>query len=415
MLDALLLLAPPRGYRVVAAHLDHGLRPTAKDDVAFCRGLCERLGVTLREASADVAARARREGGGIEEAAREERYAFLRRVKEDEGAASIAVAHTRDDQAETLLLRLLRGAGRRGLSAMRSRSGDVRRPLLSASRADVLDHLQARELPWREDPTNADPSFARNRVRLELLPYLESRFNPSARETLARAAEVLAEEDDLLTELADALWTRVARGDGQEATLDREGLRHAPRALARRVLRGALEQTGGLKGVGRAHVETLLALAAAPSGRRLPLPGGREAVVRFGEMRIGPRLSPKGPFAFDLPVPGRVELPGGQAVLARPARGPASAGERSAVVGAPEGPLVVRSRQVGDRVRAGNRDVSLKRFLMDRRVPADLRSRLPLVAAGHRVVWVPGQPVPAATAGERFVRLELLGAEAAAR
>jgi len=110
-----------------------------------------------------------------------------------------------------------------------------------------------------------------------------------------------------------------------------------------------------------------------------------------------------------------VELPGGQAVLARPARGPASAGERSAVVGAPEGPLVVRSRQVGDRVRAGNRDVSLKRFLMDRRVPADLRSRLPLVAAGHRVVWVPGQPVPAATAGERFVRLELLGVEAAAR
>lgn len=419
MLDALLALAPGRGLRVVAAHLDHGLRPGSREDAAFCRELCDRLGAPLRVGAADVAARARRDGGGIEEAAREERYAFLRGVKDEEEAVAIAVAHTRDDQAETLLLRLLRGAGRRGLGAMRERSRDRWRPLLAVSRSEVREHLGARGLPWREDPTNADPSFLRNRVRAELLPYLESRFNPSARETLARAARLLAEEDDLLQELADALWARVARRSAEAVLLDREELRSAPPALARRALRRALDETGGLKGVGQDPVEKLLALAGGTSGRRLPLPGGREALVRFGQIRIGPRAAASAPFAFELPVPGRVELPGGQTVLARPADGPVSAGKTSAVVAAPEGPLVVRSRRAGDRVRAGRRDVSLKRFLLDRRVPADVRPRMPLVAAGNLVLWVPGEPAVAAGAapgaGRAFVRLELRGGEAAAR
>jgi tRNA(Ile)-lysidine synthase len=412
MLDALLILAPERGFRVVAAHLDHRLRPTSKDDAAFCAELCRRLGVTLHSDCADVAALARRDGGGVEEAGREERYAFLRRVMEQEGAAAIAVAHTRDDQAETLLLRLLRGAGRRGLGAMRERSGGVWRPLLSVSRSEVLEHLRARGLSWREDPSNADPSYLRNRVRAELLPYLESRFNASARETLARAAAVLAEEDDLLAEMADEQWRGIARPDAPGVVLDREALRRVPRVLARLVLRRTLEETGGLKGVGHAHLEKLVTLTGVASGRRLPLPGGREAVVSFGQMRIGPRVVARESFAFDLPVPGRVDLPDGQAVLARPARGPASARDRSAVVAAPDGPLVVRTRQVGDRVRAGRREVSLKRFLMDHRVPADVRAGLPLVAAGRRVVWVPGQPAPAAEPGERYVRLELQGMEA---
>jgi tRNA(Ile)-lysidine synthase len=413
MLDALLALAPSRGLRVVAAHLDHGLRPTAKDDAAFCRELCARLDVRLYVGSADVAARARRDGSGVEAAARGERYAFLRGVKEKEEAAAIAVAHTRDDQAETLLLRLLRGAGRRGLGAMRERAGDLWRPILAASRADVLGHLRARDLPFREDPTNADPAFLRNRIRAELLPYLEARVNPAARATLARAAACLAEEDDLLGELADGLWSRVARSEAGAVRLDREALSIAPRALARRVIRRALEETGGLRGVGHGHVEKLRALAGGVSGRRLPLPGAREAFVRFGEMRIGPRAAATVPFAVELPVPGCVELPGGRTMRARSAEGPASAGGNAAVVAAPDGPLVVRSRRAGDRVRTGRRDVSLKRFLMDRRVPADVRPLLPLVAAGHRVVWVPGQPVPTAAPGERYVRLELEGGEAA--
>jgi tRNA(Ile)-lysidine synthase len=131
--DALGSLRRRRGFRLVAAHLDHGLRGDSADDAAFCAALCERLEVPFRGGRAPVRARAAREKGGLEQAARRERYAFLRQVKLDESAAVIAIAHTQDDQAETLLLRLLRGAGADGLAAMRARSGDLWRPLLTVS------------------------------------------------------------------------------------------------------------------------------------------------------------------------------------------------------------------------------------------------------------------------------------------
>ena len=129
--DVLATLSRRKGFRLVAAHLDHGLRPESGEDVAFCASLSRSLGIEFRAHEADIRARARREHCGLEDAARRERYAYLRRVCAEEGAAAIAVAHTRDDQAETLLLRLLRGAGATGLSAMRPRNGDVIRPLLA--------------------------------------------------------------------------------------------------------------------------------------------------------------------------------------------------------------------------------------------------------------------------------------------
>src|SRR5207244_10891148 len=130
LLDVMASLGRRAGFAVVAAHLDHALRPDSAGDAAFCRDLSAELGVAFRTARADVRARAASEGGGIEEAARLERHAFLRRVKDEEGACAIALAHTRDDQAETVLLRMLRGAGGRGLSAMRQRAGGLWRPML---------------------------------------------------------------------------------------------------------------------------------------------------------------------------------------------------------------------------------------------------------------------------------------------
>jgi len=406
-------LGRKRGFRVVAAHLDHGLRPESAADAAFCADLAERVGVPMRLGRADVKARARRDHGGIEDAARRERYAFLRSIKDAEGATAIAVAHTRDDQAETLLLRLLRGAGSSGLASMRPRAGDLVRPLLQASREDVLAHLARSGLPWREDASNADPAFPRNRVRHELIPYLESRFNPRIREALAREAALLADEDETLEARVEHLAATIVRPDGHGVVLARAGLLASPRALARRIVRRALARAGGLHGVSAVHVERLLDLAAAeaPSGRRLALPGGREARFHFDEVRVGPRTGPRGRFAYPLEVPGRVELPGGWAIEARTATGPAASNPGTAVVAAPAGaPLFVRTRRPGDRVSWKGRDVSLKRFLMERRVPADEREDLPLVAAGSRVLWVAGQPSEAG-AGDRWLGLRLLTPE----
>jgi tRNA(Ile)-lysidine synthase len=414
LLDVLATLARARGFTVTAAHLDHALRPDSAEDAAFCVETCARLGVPLRQERIDVRSRHAAEGRGIEEAARIERHAFLRRVKDDLGARWIALAHTRDDQAETVLLRLLRGAGGLGLSAMRVLSGDLLRPMLGRSRRDVLDHLAARGLAFREDPTNADLSFARNRVRHELIPYLERHFNPSAREALARSAAVLAEEADVLA--AVATDTRRAHGhaDGAAYVVPLDALRGVPRAVARLTVRRALHLAGGLRGVGLRHVDAILDLAAteAPSGRRVALPGSREAVFHFDELRITARAEPGREFALPLRVPGAVALPDGRSLVARTARGPAEAGATSAVVAVPDGELVVRTRRPGDRVRARGRDVSLKRFLMDARVPAGERASLPLLAAGHRVLWVPGQRVEPPPAGRaRFVRLDLRPAD----
>jgi tRNA(Ile)-lysidine synthase len=240
--------------------------------------------------TADVQGRAARDRAGIEDAAREERYAFLRGVAEREGAAAIAVAHTRDDQAETFLLRLVRGAGSAGLGAMRPRTGLVIRPLLGATRIEVIEHLRARGLEWREDPTNADLRIARNRVRHELLPYLERHFNPAIREALARTAALLADEHERLREGALALYRNAARRDRQGVVLDGEALRAAPRPVARQLVRAALAEAGGLTQVKAAHVERILEVSERPGrSRRLPLPGGREAVFRFGNVRIGSR------------------------------------------------------------------------------------------------------------------------------
>ena len=407
--DALAEAGAEGGFRVVAGHLDHALRPGSREDAVFCVDLCGRLGIPLRAGVADVRARARRDGGGLEEAARIERYAFLRAVMREEGAAAIAVAHTRDDQAETLLMRLLRGSGSRGLSGMRPRSGDVIRPLLDVSRAEVLEHLRRRGLPWREDPTNADLSLLRNRIRRELLPYLESRFNPKARAVLARTAALLGDEATVLGRLGDALYDGASRHERGAVVLAREALHFASPAVARVAIRRAIEAEGGLRSVGAEHVEKILALASAPapSGRKLPLPGGREASFSFSEVRIGPRKTAAEPFAYPLPVPGRVALPGGLMVVARRARGPAASRGEAAIVAAPAGPLVVRTRRPGDRVRARGREVSLRRFLMERRVPADDRASLPVVAAGDRVVWVPGEPVEGCAPTDRFLHLEL--------
>jgi tRNA(Ile)-lysidine synthase len=363
LLHVLHTLSGRLGFRVVAAHLDHRLRPESGEDAAFCRRLCRALGIPFRVGRADVRGRADRDGGGIEEAARLERRAFLEKVRTGEKAEWIVLAHTRDDQAETVLLRLLRGAGSAGIGAMRVRTGRLLRPMLGVSRRDVLDHLAAHGLAWREDPSNADPAFLRNRVRHELIPYLEARFNPAIREALARTASVLAEEADVLAAQADAIAVRTA---GQATELDRAAVAAAPRAVARVAVRNAIQRSGGLRAIALDHVDAIVDLAGKcfASGRRIPLPGGREAAIHFDVIRI--TASPAGP-----PLPETtLEVPG-----------------------LPAGTLTVRTRRPGDRVRSAGREISLKRFLADRRVPAADRDRLPVVAAGRTVVWVEGQPV----------------------
>ena len=378
---------------LVAAHLDHGLRP---DSAARC-GLLRR---PVPRAGRPAARRARRRPGprgrataaGIEEAARLRALRVpARRFASRKARRWIVLAHTRDDQAETVLLRLLRGVGQRRprRHARRARATSCAR-CWRVSRQDVLDHLAARGLSWREDPTNADPAFLRNRVRHELIPYLESRFNPAVREALARTAVGAGGRGRAAGDHR--------RGASAAAQRGRRGDPPARRRVARGPAGGGADRGPACRSRRRAACAGWPSItwtrsstsprAPAASGRRLPLPGGREAAVHFDEIRIGPRRPARAALRRRArragrasPLPGRPLGRGARRL--RPARGRRGGGRAS-----PPARSIVRTRRPGDRVRSAGREMSLKRFLMDRRVPAADRDRLPLVASGRTVLWV---------------------------
>jgi tRNA(Ile)-lysidine synthase len=264
-----------RRWMLTVAHLDHGLRPDSADDAAFVTDAAAALALPVEVRRTDVAALARDKGQSIEEAAREARYRFL-----DEMAppgALIATAHTADDAAETVLINLLRGSGLAGVAGIPARRGPIVRPLLGARRATLRALLDAAGIVWRDDPSNEDRAFLRNRVRHELLPLLEE-LRPGAVDRIGTFSRLAADDDLLLEELAAAELTRRR---GAHRAIDWHDPPSAP--LGRRVLRLAI----GDPAPSAERVEALLDAAGGDRGGvRIELGGGRVASVRGRMIRI---------------------------------------------------------------------------------------------------------------------------------
>ena len=273
-------LAPARGWQLTVAHLDHALRSSSADEAAGVAAAAVRLGLAVEVRRTSVRALATAEHRSIEDAGRQARYRFLEEVAAVRGPdALIATAHTADDAAETVLLRLVRGAGLRGLRGIPARRGRVVRPLLHARRALLRDALDAAGIEYATDPTNADVAHARNRVRAELLPAME-RLNPAAVAALTRFGLLAADDDALLDDLAAAELDR--RRDPADGSIDW----HLPpaRALGRRVLRLAL----GDPALSAERLESLLEAAEGPRGGvSIQLGSGRNATIRERRIRIG--------------------------------------------------------------------------------------------------------------------------------
>jgi tRNA(Ile)-lysidine synthase len=250
-------LAQRRELRLAGIiHLNHQLRPAAADDEAFCGALAARLGLPFFADRADVAARARTERRSVEDAARAARYEFFDRARLRFEADAIALGHTRDDQAETFLLRLLRGAGPRGLSGMHPRRGHVIRPVLDCRRSELRSFLADLGVAFVQDESNNDVSIPRNRVRAELLPLLERRFNPSIVDVLADEAALARDEWQWIeAAVRDAAAAVVTRPSGDVWEIDIEGVARLPLALARAVVREALVQASGGRPISFRHVE----------------------------------------------------------------------------------------------------------------------------------------------------------------
>ncbi|MCW5891781.1 MAG: tRNA lysidine(34) synthetase TilS [bacterium] len=398
MLAGVAALAGARGWTVTAVHVDHGLRGAeSADEGARVAALAARLGAACVRRTLAMTP-----GPGLEARARRRRYAALLGVVSELGATRLCTAHTRDDQAETVLLRLLRGAGRRGLGGMRPRRGKLLRPLLGASRADVRRYLAERGLDAAVDRTNADLRHTRNRVRRLALPFLAAEFDARLPERLAALAMRLRDEDDLLAALAAERLRALADATGLSVAAAAE-----PPALARRVVRAWLEQ-GRRADVDARHVERVLDLAAGRERGTIAIPGASR-VVREGDRllrRVGRAAPPAVPFALRV-MPGEtIEAPDGEWRMAlsavraraedewRPPPGPQALFDAARL---PTG-LVVRPPRPGDRVRiAGVGTRKLSDVLIDRKVPREARGHLPVLVGDGTVLWVPGV-VRAATA-----------------
>jgi tRNA(Ile)-lysidine synthase len=393
------------------AHFNHQLRGLDADgDEAFCRAMAESLALALDVGRADVRLAAREARRSIEDVARELRYAFFEAAADRLAADVVAVGHSLDDQAETFLLRVIRGAGARGRAAILPRAGRIIRPLLDISRAELREYATGRSLAYRTDATNADLSIPRNRVRHELIPYLEREFSPGISRVLAReAAAARADDDKLQSEAIDLASSIVLKRTGGTTELDALALRLLPRALAARAARDALSQQAPGRFIGFDSIDRLLECADGEEGQAVDLPSQR-AVLRGGILTLGPappRRRNRGlanSFRYSLSIPGEVTLDNqGWKVSAEPldSFGPAPSGPARAVEAVIAAdllalPLAIRSRRPGDRfapLGLGHRK-KLQDFLVDRKIPRGMRDSVPLVVDDQdRIVWVVGESV----------------------
>lgn len=381
------------GLRLVVGHVNHGLRSRAADeDAAFVRELAAQRGLSFGLRNVDVGAVLGPHGGGLQAAARRLRYGALQEMAKAAGAPYIATGHTADDRAETLLLNLSRGAGARGLAALRARRGDgVVRPLLETERHELRAWLRGRKLPWREDRSNEDLSFRRIQVRRELLPWLREHLNPAIVSRLATTARLL-EELSAVTEEAARAGLERARLSGApgETHLSALVLAEYPPALRSMIVHQAARALGGGERGGELATidRALRSRCAATLGPALELRLKDERwVLRGGRFRVGPIAERPLPLGVELRIEGwRVE-----ADWALPQ--PASRGPWWVEIGDPCLPLRLRSRRTGDRFRPagapGRR--KLTDFMIDRKLPAEIRNGIPLILDQKGILWVVGQ------------------------
>ena len=398
LLHILLGLRERFGYRVAAAHFNHRLRGAESErDEAFVRELCARLGVDL---TVGVARGLDASMANLEERARDLRHAFLRRTADDLGAAYIALAHHAGDQAETVLLRLLRSTGVTGLGAM-APVGPERliRPMLALTREEIAGYLAACNGTFVADSSNTSSAILRNRVRQELMPMLERDYAPGLRGRLVELAGEMSEVADLIDGLARRELEAWLRVDGD---LDLSHFAGLHPALQRALLRNFIaHDKGDLRGIGRTHIEAMrrLILEGPPSGQ-LDLGGAWRVHREYAKLRLARNEATQEAqrFAVALTLPGTtvVEEAGVQfaaeVIPAGPALLPCVGSEALFDYDQIDLGLLVRNFMPGDRISpiglGGSRKV--KRMFIDRKLPKPRRAAFPVVVMGENIAWLPG-------------------------
>ena len=384
---------------LTAAHLNHGIRGDEADrDADFVKRTAKSLDIPFEYKKVDTQAYKQEKKLSLEDAARELRYQFFNELREKLGATKVATAHTMDDQAETVLMRLLRGSGLRGLSGIPPVSrGYLVRPLLFVSRREIEEYLNSKGIDWVEDSTNTEDRFLRNKIRQNLIPLLEE-YNPKLKETLLRTAEVLRADDEYLSNEAQKQFKRIFRKNRQSEYLgDLNKYRETVKSLRLYCLRMSLDSINdSLEGISYAHVTSAdeFLLSDRASGEA-EFPGG--AVIAKGYdwflVTNKPLLTHK--FSYVIEAPGKSKFPEFEVEIKPASSDTLEPEDESTVYFAADKidfPIEVRSFKAGDRFKplGMSKFKKVQDYFTDVKLPKFMRNRVPIFSSNGEIFWIGG-------------------------
>jgi len=413
MLHSLRQLSSELSLRLGVAHLNHQLREKASDqDALFAAETAERLALPFYSRAEDVNAYQRAHHLSPEEAAREQRYAFLNQTARAQGYDRIAVGHTFDDNAELVLMHVFRGSGPKGLSGIPPVRGPIVRPLIRTSRSEITAFLLAAGIPWVDDATNRDERLLRNRIRHRVIPFLEETVHPAMSDSLNRLADIMRDEDAWLETYIESMFEDCLlerRADVVNLDVDRLGEMH-PGAQRRIVRKSVAMVTGRLRKLTFRHVEAVLGLIQkGPPEGHLDLPEGLEVNRCYGKICFS-KASPSGHppdehkgFVYELQKPDSLEIPEIGTILNFSVIDRATmpeihlAGQQVAFFDMEKVrfPITVRNTRPGDRFQplgmTGTQKLS--DYFINQKTPRQDRHRCPVLLSGDTIIWVVGHRI----------------------
>ncbi len=405
---------------ISAVYVNHNLRPVeTAQEMQFCSGLCEGFGVPFSVKSVDVNSYVKGAGLNKQEAARELRYRALEEAAFEAKASRIALGHNADDQIETFFMRLLRGSGPRGLSGIPPKRGNIIRPLIETERAAIEEFLDAEKITFVVDSSNLKADYLRNRLRKSLVPEMKE-LNPGLAGTILNTISILQDEErffDIM--VTKTLMKMISRKTDERIELFMAPMEVMDIVILRRVLRRALEETKGLRGVGFVHIEDIIRLIKyGESGDRLYLPKGIR-VIREYSLLVVTAAAPSKIGEYEIQPPAELTIrEAGVVIKASVEENPGDLGEgRSKVVldaGGMLFPLKVRRRKEGDfflPLGLGKKK-KLQDYFVDEKIPRDERDSVPIILSGEDIVWIAGHRADdrfrVTEKTERFLKLSLL-------
>ncbi|MBA7653291.1 tRNA(Ile)-lysidine synthase [subsurface metagenome] len=402
LLNLLLELREEWSFELFLGHFNHKLRYTADEDEQFVRRMAQKYSLPLFVGSKDVRSYARQKKLNIEEAGRELRYDFLKKTALKIGGAKIATGHTMTDQAETFMMRLMRGSGLRGLAGIFPLvEGTIIRPLIQVEHKDIEAYLKGKGIESRIDESNLDRRFLRNRIRLDLIPYIQENFEPEIVSSLGRIASIIREEDSLLEKIAQETTKKAVLKKNNQISLEVKPLSSLSRAMARRVVRDFIfELRGNLREISFEDVESVLSLK---EGKEFPLRKDHILRREQGQIFLKSKVTPKIKYEYRWEGKGPLEIKElklkfeGKKIKRGKSLCLDFDDQTSAFLdlGKLKFPLLVRNRSEGDRYQplGAPGQKKLKEIMRAKDILLSERERRPVFLSEDKIIWILGLPV----------------------